>query len=131
MACTWLLTIALAAASTASQELPQPQPQTAPATTRAQTVKNPYARLFQGGQEASPKPAPAPFLQAIPGDRPYRAIEGTEGKLLRGESVEVICGLTVVKKSPQIDSGIALQANRGAGIAVRRIEPVACGAGQR
>jgi hypothetical protein len=45
--------------------------------------------------------------------------------------VDIICGMTVIRKSPHIDPGIALPANRSANIAVRRIEPRACGASQR
>jgi hypothetical protein len=129
MPCIWLLTIALTATSSAGQEIANPPAPSASTRARPQESKNPFARRFQNtpGDPAA-KPKSAPLFRT----GPVRRSIGTKDEApLDGESVEIICGMSVARKSAQIDRGIALPANRGANIAVRRIEPDTCGASRR
>jgi hypothetical protein len=78
-----------------------------------------FATLFPIAGSASP--APPPFRsqdRAQPDPRNFRE-----------DRDEVICGMTVVKKSAEVDPRILLEPNRGAGVAVRRIEPDATSCG--
>jgi hypothetical protein len=125
MPCTWLLTIALAAANSSGQEIATPQPPSKSTLATPTESKNPYARLFRFGSDDPKTHLQARRFRTVPGKQPARANDGAP---VEGESVEIICGMTVVRRSPQIDRGIALPASRGTGIAVRRIEPDTCGA---
>src|SRR5258705_14015031 len=117
---TWLLTVVLAAASPAGQEIAFPQPHSTSTPARAPHSKNPFARLFQTAPgDPAVKPGLVPLFRTVPG-RP--AIGVHEETPLDGESVEIICGMSVARKSAQIDRGILLAPNRGTGIAVRRVE---------
>ena len=127
MSCTWLLAVALAVASTDGQEIGDRQPQSAATPARQPAPKNPFARLFLAAPgDAAAKPAPVPLFRTLPGRQPFLGAE--DGVPLDGESVEIICGMSVARKSAQIDRGILLSANRGKGLAVRRVEPGFCGA---
>jgi hypothetical protein len=125
---SWLLTVALAGASPAAQTINSPQAPAVSSIVRPPDANGPFARLFGPTAEDAKGDALRPVLRA---ESPRRPLHKTRGFATEDESVEVICGLTVVKKSAEIDPGIALPANRGAGIAVRRIEPDVCGVTQR
>jgi hypothetical protein len=84
----------------------------------------PFARLFRLESDVSKTGVQAPRFRQVPGRQ-------RGGGRVDDEGVDIVCGMTVIRKSPHIDQGIALPAHRGADIAVRRIEPGACGAGQR
>jgi hypothetical protein len=117
MLCTWLVT-ALVVTGPAIQEASSPPPD---------TPTKPFARLFRFGSGDRKTGVEAPRFRTVPGKR-----VGANGSTrLEDETVDVICGTTVVRKSPRIDPRIALPANRGTGIAVRRVEPSVCAAGQR
>jgi hypothetical protein len=84
----------------------------------------PFTRLFRPESDVSKAGVQAPRFRQVPG-------KAAGGGRLANERVDIVCGLTVMRKSPDIDRGIALPASRGANIAVRRIEPDTCGAGPR
>jgi hypothetical protein len=128
MPCAWLLTVALAAASPAGQEIAFPQTQSTSTPARPPDSKNPFARLFQTApSDPAVKPGLVRLFRTVPG-KP--AIGANDETPLDGESVEIICGMSVARKSAQIDRGILLAPNRGTGIAVRRVEPGLCGVGR-
>jgi hypothetical protein len=124
----WLLTIALAGASPAAQAINSPQPSAVPSVIRSPDSKAPFARLFGPTAEDAKADALTPRILAKSAKRP---VHKNSGVAVEDEGVDVICGLTVVKKSAEIDPGIILRENRGVGIAVRRITPDACGVTQR
>lgn len=129
MPCTWLLTVALAAASPADQQIAVPQTQSTSAPARPTESKNPFERLFR---TAPSDPAVKPGLVPLFRTQPAKPATGAHDEMpLDGESVEIICGMSVARKSAQIDRGIQLAPNRGKGIAVRRIEPGLCGVGRQ
>jgi hypothetical protein len=129
MPCTWLLTVALAAASPAGQKIALPQTQSTSTPARPPDSKNPFARLFQAApSDPAVKPALVPLFWTVTG-KP--AVGATHETPLDGESVEIICGMSVARKSAQIDRGILLAPNRGTGIAVRRVEPGMCRVGRQ
>jgi hypothetical protein len=122
-----LLLAAVVATGPALQEVPSPRAHETPSAVRPSGSKKPFARLFRLESDDPKTGVAAPHFRTVPDKRAIRADDGT---LREDESVDVICGTTVVRKSPRIDPGIALQANRGTGIAVRRAEPQVCGAGR-
>ena len=129
MPCTWLLTLALAAASPAGQEIAFPQRQSTSAPARPTDSKNPFARLFR---TAPSDPAVKPGLVPLFRTQRAKPASGAHDETpLDGESVELICGMSVARKSAQIDRGIQLAPNRGKGIAVRRVQPGLCGIGRQ
>jgi hypothetical protein len=110
---TWLLTVALAAASSTST------------AARPPDSKKPFARLFQTAPgDPAVKPGLVPRFRTVRGKPALGANHDTP---IDGERVEIICGMAVARKSAQIDQGILLAPNRGTGIAVRRVEPGLCG----
>lgn len=129
MPCTWLLTVALAAASPAGQEIAFPQAQSASTPARPPDSKNPFTRLFRTAPgDPAVKPGLVPLFRT---QLAKPAIGAHDETPLDGESVEIICGMSVARKSAQIDRGILLAPNRGKGIAVRRVAPGMCGVGRQ
>ena len=126
---TWLLTAVLAAASPAGQEIAFPQTKSTSMPAPPTDSKNPFARLFQTAPgDPAVKPGLVPIFRTVPAKPAISAHDDTP---LDGESVEIICGMSVARKSAHIDRGILLAPNRGKGIAVRRVEPGQCGVGRQ
>ena len=88
-------------------------------TSKPAPLAKRFATLFPIAGSASP--APPPFRS------PGRT--HPDPRTLHEDRPEVICGLTVVKKSPDVDPKILLEPNRGSGIPVRRMEPAATSCG--
>jgi hypothetical protein len=88
-------------------------------TSKPAPLAKRFATLFPIAGSATP--APPPFRS------PGRA--QPDPRNLHEDRPEIICGLTVVKKSPDVDPKILLEPNRGSGIPVRRIEPAATSCG--
>jgi hypothetical protein len=129
MPSTWLLTVALAAASPAGQEIAFPQTQSTSTPARPPESKNPFTRLFKTApSDPVVKPGLVPLFPTQPAKPAIGAHDETP---LDGESVEIICGMSVARKSAHIDRGILLAPDRGKGIAVRRVEPGLCGVGRQ
>ena len=78
-----------------------------------------FATLFpvDGAVTVPPRSAPANVLPQ------HRLVDP---RLLHQDRQEIICGLTVVTKSADIDPGILIRRNHTFVPAVRRIEPDAC-----
>jgi hypothetical protein len=127
MLCTWLLA-ALVATAAATQDTTSPQGQDTPSSVRPFHSDKPFARLFRLGADDPKTAVQTPLFRSVPGQQHVGANRAT---LPEDEGVDIVCGMTVIRKSPHIDRGIALPPNRGANIAVRRIEPDTCGAGYR
>ena len=57
----------------------------------------------------------------------FRSRATVNPRAVRGEDRrEVICGLTIVRKSPDLDPRIIVPPDRGANLPARRVEPAAC-----
>jgi hypothetical protein len=127
MLCTWLLTTALVAGRPVAQEIEPPRPMPVPSLTRPveNPVKNkdPFGRLFPISSDDARAEIQARLWRSTPGKRMIRA--NGEARPAEDE-VEIICGLTVVRKSADVDPAIVMPATRGTNPAVRRIEPDVC-----
>lgn len=124
MLCTSLLLFALAAAGPGTQEIAPSQPHSRPAPAPPRDAKNPFARLFRFESNDPVSGANKPTVGTVPIKLPIARHERARSE---DESTEIICGMTVARKSSRIDPGIALPADRSTGLAVRRVEPGVCG----
>ena len=115
MLATALLLVAMMPGDAQSIEGPA---QVRPTSPPALLAKR-FATLFP--VDGSPTPAPAVRSWDFP---PRNRL--ADPRLLHQDRQEIICGLTVVRKSADIDPRIIVPAARGVVPNVRRIEPDTC-----
>ena len=115
MLATTLLLVTMMTSDAQSIERPAPVRQTSPSTPLSKR----FATLFpvDGSRTVAP---PARQLDFSPRNRM------ADPRLLHQNRQEIICGLTVVRQSADIDPRIIVPPNRDVVPAVRRIEPDTC-----
>jgi hypothetical protein len=110
-----LLVTALALAG--SQPVQRTIPARAPGTVPSGSLAKRFATLFPIGD--APR-AGAPRRPLTTHETPL------DPRRLQNQRQEIICGLTVVRQSPDVDGGILLRGDHGVGLPVRRVESDAC-----
>jgi hypothetical protein len=116
MLTTGLLLVAVMMGDAQSIETPAPVRRPGPSTPLAKR----FATLF-------PVEGSAPVRPATPQWDFSPRKQLSNPRILHQDRQEIICGLTVVRQSADIDPGIIVSPNRDVVPAVRRIEPDTCG----